>query len=90
VSAIRQEREAIQPSLRTDRSHGGWLASLLLTSVWLVLPSIGIAAEGTAAGPTEYRDIPGIGSRNLVWIVAQLHLAACRVRLGGADLCLAL
>ena len=35
---------------------------------------IAIAAEGTSAGPTEYRDVPYVGARNIVWIVAQLHL----------------
>jgi cytochrome bd ubiquinol oxidase subunit I len=33
-----------------------------------------LAQETTKAGSVEYRDIPWIGSRNLIWIVAQIHL----------------
>ena len=72
----------IQRALRAVGSHGGWLAGLLLMAGWLALPSVGIAAEGTTAGPTEYRDIPYVGSRNLVWIVAQLHLLLAGFVLG--------
>jgi cytochrome d ubiquinol oxidase subunit I len=31
-------------------------------------------AQDAGSAPVEYRDIPYIGSRNAVWIVAQLHL----------------
>ena len=79
---MRQGVGMIQRALRTVGGHGGWLAGLLLTVGWLALPSIGIAGEGAAAGPTEYRDIPYIGSRNLVWIVAQLHLLLAGFVLG--------
>ena len=37
---------------------------------------------GLAAGPTEYRDISYIGSRNLIWVVAQLHLLLAGFVLG--------
>jgi hypothetical protein len=74
----------IERALRAVGGHGGWLAGLLLIAGWLALPSIGLAAEGATTGPTEYRDIPYIGSRNLIWIVAQLHLLLA----GSADLCL--
>jgi len=33
-----------------------------------------LALAQQAGGPVEYRDIPYIGSRNMVWIVAQIHL----------------
>jgi cytochrome bd ubiquinol oxidase subunit I len=33
-----------------------------------------VHAQQTAGSAVEYRDIPWIGSRNLVWIVAQIHL----------------
>jgi hypothetical protein len=48
----------------------------------LALPALGLAAEGTTAGPVEYRDIPGIGSRNIVWVIAQLHLLLAGFVLG--------
>lgn len=81
MSAI-QEVETIQRALRAIGGQGRWLVGLLLTLGWFFLPSLGLAAEGTAAGPTEYRDIPYIGSRNLVWIVAQLHLLLAGFVLG--------
>ncbi|MCP9463813.1 MAG: cytochrome ubiquinol oxidase subunit I [Nitrospira sp.] len=62
--------------------HGAWLVSLLVATGCMVLPAIGLAAESTAAGTTEYRDIPYIGSRNLIWIVAQLHLLLAGFVLG--------
>src|SRR5690349_10273639 len=62
VSAIQQGVGTIQRALRAVGGHGGWLFGLLFTAGWLVLPSLGFAAEGTTAGPTEYRDIPYIGS----------------------------
>ena len=52
---------------------GRWLPVWLLAAV-VVCPSLGFGAEGAPAGPVEYRDIPGIGSRNIVWVIAQLHL----------------
>ncbi|TKS57838.1 MAG: conserved membrane hypothetical protein, Cytochrome bd-type quinol oxidase subunit 1-like [Nitrospira sp.] len=71
---MRQQGGSIQRILQTVSGHGGWLTGLLLVAGCLALPSVGMAAAGAAAGPTEYRDIPYIGSRNLVWIVAQVHL----------------
>ena len=82
MRVIRQGMGTIQRALRTDGGHAGWIAGLLLTAGMLALPSLGIASEGAAAGPTEYRDIPYIGSRNLVWIVAQLHLLLAGFVLG--------
>ena len=46
------------------------------------VPALGFAAEGAPAGPVEYRDIPGIGSRNIVWVIAQLHLLLAGFVLG--------
>ncbi len=79
---MQQRGGPIQRMLQAVRGHGGWLAGLVLIAGYLALPSIGMAAEGAAAGPTEYRDIPYIGSRNLVWIVAQLHLLLAGFVLG--------
>ena len=52
---------------------GAWtLLSAALVGLWLADPSW--AQEGAAAG-SAYRDVPALGgSRNLVWIAAQVHL----------------
>ncbi|MEC4687512.1 MAG: cytochrome ubiquinol oxidase subunit I [Nitrospirota bacterium] len=51
------------------------LAGLLaFVAVW-ALPVLGMAQDaGSAYQQVAYRDIPYIGSRNVIWIVAQLHL----------------
>ena len=79
---MRHQGGQLQRMLRTLRGHGGWLSVWLLAAGWLALPSLGIAAEGAPAGPVEYRDIPGIGSRNIVWVIAQLHLLLAGFVLG--------
>jgi len=79
---MQQQGGSIQRILHTLSGHGGWLTGLLLVAGCLVLPSMGIAADSAPAGPTEYRDIPGIGSRNLIWIIAQLHLLLAGFVLG--------
>ena len=39
------------------------------------LPTLGFAEEAASASSTPaYREVPGIGSRNVVWLVAQVHL----------------
>ena len=59
---------------RTGR-WGLWVTgSAALLLITFFLGDVSLAQEVSKAGPVEYRDIPGIGSRNLVWIVAQLHL----------------
>lgn len=52
---------------------------LILTAVLLLgllaLPSRAWAQEAAAAAGVAYRDIPSLGgSRNIIWVVAQLHL----------------
>ena len=79
---MRHQGGFIQRLLRAVSGHGGWLSGLLLAAGFLALPSLGLAAEGAAAGPVEYRDIPGIGSRNIVWVIAQLHLLLAGFVLG--------
>jgi cytochrome bd-type quinol oxidase subunit 1 len=58
--------------------------SAVLAAIWgLGLPVVGMAADaGGTATATAYRDIPGIGSRNMVWIIAQLHLLLAGFVLG--------
>src|SRR5690242_1956536 len=79
---MRHQGGQLQRMLRTLCGHGGWLSVWLLAAGWLALPSLGIAAEGAPTGPVEYRDIPGIGSRNIVWVIAQLHLLLAGFVLG--------
>ena len=61
-------------------------SSLLGWSVlWalVLLPAVVWAQDAaTQAMSVEYRDIPGIGSRNVVWIVAQQHLLLAGFVLG--------
>jgi cytochrome bd ubiquinol oxidase subunit I len=49
------------------------MLSFLFTIGFLLWAEPGFAQEA-ASGSVDYRDIPYIGSRNLIWIVAQLHL----------------
>ena len=39
-------------------------------------------ADVAPAAPTEYRDVPYVGSRNVIWVVAQLHLLLAGFVLG--------
>jgi len=68
-----------------------WLPKVKLSSlsgwsvfwVLLLLPAFVWAQDAaTQAMSVEYRDIPGIGSRNLVWVVAQQHLLLAGFVLG--------
>lgn len=56
----------------------GWRSGLLfmaglLGALFLFDPG-SLALAQQAGGPVEYRDMPYIGSRNMIWIVAQIHL----------------
>ena len=48
----------------------------------LSLPALAFGADAAPAAATEYRDVPYVGSRNLVWVVAQLHLLLAGFVLG--------
>ncbi len=49
----------------------------------LLLPALAMAAGAeTKAMSVEYRDVPGVGSRNLIWVVAQQHLLLAGFVLG--------
>src|SRR5438093_2243069 len=52
---------------------------LILTFAPLVLT---FAQETPAGAAVEYRDVPGMGSRNLIWIIAQQHLLLAGFVLG--------
>ncbi len=76
-----QGRWPQQDSQRTSRwnpSLIGWSAFLAL----LLFPVLAWAAGATQAMSVEYRDIPGVGSRNVVWVVAQQHLLLAGFVLG--------
>jgi cytochrome d ubiquinol oxidase subunit I len=55
--------------LKSPLVFGGALAVIFL-AVW----GAAAFAQDTGTTAVEYRDIPYIGSRNAIWIVAQLHL----------------
>jgi len=56
-----------------------WGAFLTL----LLFPALALAQDGaTAAQAVGYRDIPGLGSRNIIWVVAQQHLLLAGFVLG--------
>ena len=63
---------------------GGLLGVAGLASLVYVLglPDLGLAEESGSASTPAYRDIPGIGSRNIVWVIAQLHLLLAGFVLG--------
>ncbi len=55
--------------------HASSLIGVALLLGLVGLPAVGLAQDAiTAAQQVAYRDIPYIGSRNMIWIVAQLHL----------------
>lgn len=59
------------------------LAGCAALLAWVGIPEMAQAQESVAAqAPTAYRDLPYIGSRNLVWIIAQLHLLLAGFVLG--------
>jgi mono/diheme cytochrome c family protein len=56
-----------------------WLVGLVAGVIWLAgmlgLPDLGFAQQVQAGhNDVAYREIPWIGSRNVVWLVAQVHL----------------
>ena len=59
------------------------LAGCAALLAWAGIPEMALADESVAAqAPTAYRDLPYVGSRNLVWIIAQLHLLLAGFVLG--------
>ncbi|MEK7286929.1 MAG: cytochrome ubiquinol oxidase subunit I, partial [Nitrospirota bacterium] len=52
--------------------RGGWL--ILLSIGLFMLGAQLVYAEEATGAVTEYRDMPWIGSRNAIWIVAQIHI----------------
>jgi len=78
-SANQIQQSTVQRFLEKMPTIFKWVSFLSV----LLLPVIAIAAGAeTKAMSVEYRDVPGIGSRNLVWIVAQQHLLLAGFVLG--------
>ncbi|MBI3610416.1 MAG: hypothetical protein HY204_06925, partial [Nitrospirae bacterium] len=50
-----------------------FVAGLMVGLFFLDAGSL-VYAQQTTGASTEYRDVQWIGSRNLIWIVAQIHL----------------
>src|SRR5256884_9682257 len=61
-----------------------WVYAALFLMLLTVAAPLGLAwaQEAPAGSATEYRDIPGLGSRNPIWIVAQQHLLLAGFVLG--------
>jgi cytochrome d ubiquinol oxidase subunit I len=72
----------IQRLLRSSSEHGGALLGLVIAAGLLSLPALVFGQDVAPAAPTEYRDIPYVGSRNVIWVVAQLHLLLAGFVLG--------
>ena len=72
----------IQRLLRSGSKHGGALLGLVIAAGLLSLPALAFGADVAPAAPTEYRDVPYVGSRNVIWVVAQLHLLLAGFVLG--------
>ncbi|HXT65805.1 MAG TPA: cytochrome ubiquinol oxidase subunit I [Nitrospiraceae bacterium] len=72
----------IQRLLQTGRDHGGTLSMLAIAAAFLSLPVLAFGADATPPAPTEYRDVPYVGARNVIWVVAQLHLLLAGFVLG--------
>src|SRR5437660_11598345 len=69
--------------IRNHRSVYVYAALFLVLAFAVALPAgLAWAEEAPAGATTEYRDIPGMGSRNLIWVVAQQHLLLAGFVLG--------
>ncbi len=76
------ERETIGDKGRSVLAPAAIVASFLLLLLGGLLEPSLVEAQVSGTPAVEYRDIPYIGSRNLVWIVAQLHLLLAGFVLG--------
>jgi len=55
---------------------------LLMAAGLLSLPALAFGADAAPPAPTEYRDVPYVGARNVIWVIAQLHLLLAGFVLG--------
>ena len=72
----------IQRLLRVGSEYGGMLLGLVIAAGLFSLPALVFGADVAPAAPTEYRDVPYVGSRNVIWVIAQLHLLLAGFVLG--------
>lgn len=75
---IIQNLKSLVPAVKPSSLFGWsvfWALVLLPALVWA-------QDAATQAMSVEYRDIPGLGSRNVVWVVAQQHLLLAGFVLG--------
>src|SRR4029077_9257058 len=72
----------IQKLLRSGSEYGGTLLGLVIAVGLLSLSALAFGADATPAAPVEYRDVPYVGSRNVIWVIAQLHLLLAGFVLG--------
>ena len=64
-----------RPDIRTVRKKAVVLSTSALVIGFMLLITLGPAfAQETVGTSVDYRDVPYIGSRNLIWIIAQIHL----------------
>ena len=76
-----QQRDGIQPT-HTRLSLIALAAGLIALIESVGVPAIGLAQDASSAG-VAYRDLPQAGgSRNVIWVVAQLHLLLAGFVLG--------
>src|SRR5688500_1798409 len=60
------------------------LTGLAVAIVRLGLPALGLAQDAPPSVAPAYRDTPHLGgSRNIIWVIAQLHLLLAGFVLGG-------
>lgn len=77
-----------QGRIVTNQGHRlAWHTALLAGCAALLglagIPDLALAQDSVAAqAPTAYRDLPLVGSRNMVWVIAQLHLLLAGFVLG--------
>ncbi len=81
MNTVREQMEVLSRALIGRKAL---LTGLAVMLGLLGLPALGLAQDAiTAAQSVEYRDLPQIGgSRNVVWVVAQLHLLLAGFVLG--------
>ena len=72
----------IQRLIRSSSDHGGSLLGFVIAVGLLTLPALVFGADVAPPAPTEYRDVPYVGSRNVIWVIAQLHLLLAGFVLG--------
>src|SRR5580765_7778138 len=72
----------IQRLLRSASDHGGALLGLAVAAGLFSLPALVFGADVAPAAPTAYRDVPYVGSRNVIWVIAQPPLLLAGFVLG--------